>query len=79
VEVAKTKLFIFQHFSSIELLNQKMQHPTNVPNIIVVGSSNMDLIAYTPQLPKRGETLRGYKFRTVCSNFVLVFAKKIEI
>jgi len=30
--------------------------------VLVVGSSNMDLIGYTSHLPKPGETLRGSKF-----------------
>lgn len=35
--------------------------------IVVVGSSNMDLITYIPHLPERGETLTGSKFKTVFS------------
>jgi len=31
--------------------------------IVVVGSSNMDLISYTQHLPKPGETIRGHKFK----------------
>jgi ribokinase len=32
--------------------------------ITVIGASNIDLIAYVPQLPKAGETLHGSKFLT---------------
>jgi ribokinase len=34
------------------------------PEIVVVGSSNMDLIAYAPRLPAPGETLMGTRFQT---------------
>jgi ribokinase len=34
------------------------------PAIFVVGSSNMDLLAYVPRFPKKGETLHGSKFAT---------------
>jgi len=37
---------------------------TLVPKIVVVGSSNMDLISYVPRMPKPGETIAGTKFRT---------------
>ena len=33
-------------------------------NIVVVGSLNMDLVAFTPRLPKMGETLLGTDFQT---------------
>ncbi|MEO8136257.1 MAG: ribokinase [Betaproteobacteria bacterium] len=33
--------------------------------IVVVGSSNMDLVVRAPRLPARGETLAGYDFRAV--------------
>ncbi|MFN2167344.1 MAG: ribokinase [Anaerolineae bacterium] len=33
------------------------------PTICVVGSSNIDLISYTPRLPKMGETLHGERFQ----------------
>ena len=36
------------------------------PEILVVGSSNMDLISYVDEFPKPGETIRGHKFSTVC-------------
>jgi len=36
------------------------------PQILVVGSSNMDLISYVDAFPKPGETVRGKKFSTVC-------------
>eukprot|EP01120_Amphizonella_sp_Union-15-10_P010423 TRINITY_DN4168_c0_g1_i3.p1 TRINITY_DN4168_c0_g1~~TRINITY_DN4168_c0_g1_i3.p1 ORF type:complete len:174 (-),score=28.12 TRINITY_DN4168_c0_g1_i3:466-987(-) len=36
----------------------------HTPKIVVVGSSNMDLISYVPSLPKEGETLFGTKFVT---------------
>jgi len=36
---------------------------THSKGILVVGSSNMDLIAYTPHLPKPGETICGSKFK----------------
>ncbi|MCL5995924.1 MAG: ribokinase [Chloroflexi bacterium] len=35
------------------------------PNICVVGSTNMDLIARVPRLPKLGETLQGHSFHLV--------------
>jgi ribokinase len=34
------------------------------PKICVVGSSNIDLIAYAPRLPKLGETVTGSDFKT---------------
>lgn len=34
------------------------------PTIFVVGSSNMDLLAYVPRFPAKGETLHGSKFVT---------------
>lgn len=34
------------------------------PNVIVVGSLNMDLVVRTPRLPKTGETILGSDFRT---------------
>jgi ribokinase len=34
------------------------------PEVVVVGSSNMDLIAYAPRLPAPGETLMGARFQT---------------
>jgi ribokinase len=33
-----------------------------IPRIVVVGSSNYDMIAYTDRLPVIGETIHGYKF-----------------
>jgi ribokinase len=36
-----------------------------VPNICVVGSANMDLIARVPRLPRLGETLHGHSFHLV--------------
>jgi ribokinase len=36
-----------------------MQQPT----ICVVGSSNVDLVSYTPRLPKLGETITGSRFQ----------------
>ncbi|MGK5531593.1 ribokinase [Streptomyces sp. URMC 129] len=33
--------------------------------ITVLGSTNMDLVAYTPTAPRRGETVMGRAFRTV--------------
>ncbi len=33
--------------------------------ITVLGSTNMDLVAYTPVAPRRGETVTGREFRTV--------------
>ena len=33
--------------------------------ISVFGSANMDLVAYVPEAPKRGETVTGHRFRTV--------------
>ena len=34
--------------------------------IVMVGSSNVDLIAYVPRLPAAGETLHGSRFATGC-------------
>ncbi|MDT0317597.1 ribokinase [Streptomyces millisiae] len=44
-----------------------MSHPTEVPApaIAVLGSTNMDLVAYVPVAPRRGETVSGREFRTV--------------
>jgi ribokinase len=36
------------------------------PEICVVGSSNIDLIAKVPRLPKLGETLEGRYFHMSC-------------
>lgn len=36
---------------------------TPLPKICMVGSCNVDLIAYVPRLPAPGETLRGSKFQ----------------
>lgn len=36
------------------------------PEVLVVGSLNMDLVARTPRLPARGETVLGESFHTVC-------------
>ncbi|MFD4720209.1 ribokinase [Streptomyces sp. NPDC058423] len=33
--------------------------------IVVLGSTNMDLVAYVPRAPRRGETVTGREFRTV--------------
>jgi ribokinase len=33
------------------------------PRIVVVGSANMDLVAFVPRMPERGETLTGDAFR----------------
>ncbi|MFF4228357.1 ribokinase [Streptomyces sp. NPDC001820] len=33
--------------------------------IVVLGSTNMDLVAYVPHAPKRGETVTGREFRTI--------------
>ena len=38
-----------------------LQNPT--PSIIVVGSTNIDLITYTDRVPDRGETLVGRRFQ----------------
>jgi ribokinase len=35
------------------------------PRIVVLGSANMDLVAYVPVAPARGETVLGREFRTV--------------
>lgn len=35
-------------------------------SVLVVGSLNVDLIAYTPQLPKPGETILGSKYEMGC-------------
>ncbi|NGN69107.1 ribokinase, partial [Streptomyces sp. A7024] len=34
-------------------------------NLAVLGSTNMDLVAYTAKAPARGETVTGREFRTV--------------
>jgi ribokinase len=36
-----------------------------IPRIAVLGSANMDLVAYVPVPPRRGETVTGREFRTV--------------
>jgi ribokinase len=41
-----------------------MQTPEPRPRISVVGSANVDLIAYVPRPPKVGETLSGSRFET---------------
>ncbi len=41
----------------------------DAPKIVVVGSTNVDLIAYCPKLPRPGETLMG-------TNFVQCFGGK---
>ncbi|MFD5425094.1 ribokinase [Streptomyces sp. NPDC127084] len=33
--------------------------------IVVLGSTNMDLVAYVPRAPERGETVTGREFRTI--------------
>ena len=40
------------------------------PKVVVVGSTNVDLIAYCPKLPRPGETLMG-------TNFVQCFGGKV--
>jgi len=40
-----------------------MTEPSTKPNIVIVGSTNLDLIAYVPTLPKPGETLEGTNFK----------------
>src|SRR6185312_236330 len=35
------------------------------PSIAVLGSANMDLVAYVAVAPRRGETVTGRSFRTV--------------
>ena len=40
-----------------------MDHVTT--NLVVFGSCNMDLVAYVPTAPKRGETVLGREFQTV--------------
>ncbi|TDC25086.1 ribokinase [Streptomyces sp. 8K308] len=44
-----------------------MNHPatTGAPAIAVLGSTNMDLVAYVSVAPRRGETVSGREFRTV--------------
>ncbi|MEL7238756.1 MAG: ribokinase, partial [Planctomycetota bacterium] len=39
---------------------------TSTPKIVMVGSSNVDLIAYVPKFPAPGETLHGSDFKTGC-------------
>jgi hypothetical protein len=36
--------------------------PEGAPKIVVVGSTNVDLVAYCPKLPRPGETLMGTNF-----------------
>ncbi|MFJ2772701.1 ribokinase [Streptomyces sp. NPDC087300] len=38
---------------------------TPTPHIAVLGSANMDLVAYVAKAPQRGETVTGREFRTV--------------
>ncbi|WP_049580884.1 ribokinase [Streptomyces sp. SBT349] len=38
---------------------------SSAPAIAVLGSTNMDLVAYTRAAPRRGETVSGREFRTV--------------
>lgn len=42
-----------------------MTAPTRTPHIAVLGSANMDLVAYVARAPRRGETVTGREFRTV--------------
>ncbi len=37
---------------------------TDSPRIVVVGSANVDLVAFIPRMPERGETLTGDRFRS---------------
>lgn len=53
-----------------------MSNKSNEPKIMVVGSSNMDLITYISRFPIKGETLTGYKFQTVGSH---VYARALWI
>ena len=46
--------------------HQYQQHPFLLPKVIIVGSSNQDLITYTNTIPKLGETLLGERFQ-VCA------------
>ncbi|OII67825.1 ribokinase [Streptomyces sp. CC77] len=39
--------------------------PPHAPRIAVLGSANMDLVAYARRAPRLGETVRGREFRTV--------------
>ncbi|MFF0436536.1 ribokinase [Streptomyces sp. NPDC004327] len=39
--------------------------PSGPPGIVVLGSTNMDLVAYVARAPARGETVTGRAFRTV--------------
>ncbi|MER7912128.1 PfkB family carbohydrate kinase, partial [Streptomyces sp. NPDC096068] len=34
-------------------------------SIVVLGSTNMDLVAYVPRAPALGETVTGRSFRTI--------------
>ncbi|MEW5632383.1 PfkB family carbohydrate kinase, partial [Streptomyces hydrogenans] len=34
-------------------------------SIVVLGSTNMDLVAYVAKAPARGETVTGRSFRTI--------------
>lgn len=36
--------------------------PSHIPNIVVVGSSNIDMITYAQRLPEKGETVYGESF-----------------
>ena len=35
---------------------------SDLGGVVVVGSSNVDLVCYTPRMPKPGETLTGSEF-----------------
>ena len=38
------------------------QMASDLGGVVVVGSSNVDLVCYTPRMPKPGETLTGSEF-----------------
>mmetsp|Transcript_42465 Transcript_42465/g.98399 ORF Transcript_42465/g.98399 Transcript_42465/m.98399 type:complete len:346 (+) Transcript_42465:71-1108(+) len=38
---------------------------TAPPDVVVIGSCNIDLVAFAPRLPKEGETLTGTEFKTL--------------
>lgn len=61
-------LFAFPQLKSIlrapQTIRTISQLNMHTNSIIVVGSANVDLNAYTPALPKKGETILGTEFKT---------------
>ena len=57
------KLPFTRFMSSSSSANENEKEPGKV---LVVGSANQDLVAYTPRLPVPGETILGNSFETYC-------------